>query len=48
MQLFINSLRDFKTQDNDLRGNIEWIAKENKVERTVIERILEKLQEVEK
>lgn len=48
MQLFINSLRDFKTQDNDLRGNIEWIAKENKVERAVIERILEKLQEVEK
>jgi DNA repair exonuclease SbcCD nuclease subunit len=48
MELFINSLRDFKEQNLDLRGAIEFIGKENKIERNVIDRILEKLKEVEK
>ena len=48
MTLFINSLRDFKSQNLDLRGSIEWIAKEQNIDRQVISRILEKLQEIEK
>ena len=48
MAQFIDSLRDFKAQDLDLRGAIEYIGKENKVERPVIDRILEKLLEMKK
>lgn len=48
MEKFINSLRDFKQQDLDLRGTIEFIGKEQKVPRPVIDRIVEKLLEVSK
>lgn len=46
MEVFINSLKDFKGQELDLRGTIEYIGKEQNVERPVIDRILEKLGEV--
>lgn len=45
METFINSLKDFKNQDLDLRGMIEYVGKEQKVDRPVIDRILEKLGE---
>jgi exonuclease SbcD len=48
LELFVNSLRDFKSQDMDIRGAIEFIGKEQKVEKAVIDRILEKLVEVSK
>jgi exonuclease SbcD len=48
LELFVNSLRDFKSQNLDLRGAIEFIGKEQNVERPVIDRILEKLVEVSK
>ena len=47
LELFVNSLRDFKNQDLDVRGAIEYIGKEQNVERAVIDRILEKLKEVQ-
>jgi exonuclease SbcD len=47
LELFVNSLRDFKNQNLDLRGAIEYIGKEQNVERKVIDRILEMLKEVE-
>lgn len=46
METFINSLKDFKSQDLDLRGTIEYIGKQQNVSRPVIDRILEKLAEV--
>jgi DNA repair exonuclease SbcCD nuclease subunit len=46
MERFIDSLRDFKQQDLDLRGTIEYIGKEQKVARPVLDRINEKLTEV--
>jgi DNA repair exonuclease SbcCD nuclease subunit len=48
LQTFIDSLKDFTVQDLDLRGSIEYIGKQQKIERPVIERILSKLLEVEK
>jgi DNA repair exonuclease SbcCD nuclease subunit len=48
LELFVNSLRDFKNQDLDVRGSIEYIGKEQKVERPVIDRILDKLKGVSK
>lgn len=48
MENFINSLKDFKNQELDLRGIIEYIGKEQNIERPVIDRILTKLNEVGK
>ena len=48
LELFVNSLRDFKNQDLDVRGAIEYVGKEQNIERPVIERILQKLGEVQK
>lgn len=47
LDTFINSLKDFKNQSLDIRGQIELIGKENNVERVVIDTILTKLGEVE-
>ncbi len=46
IEQFINSLKEFKQQDLDLRGSIEFIAKEQKISRPVVDRILEKLHEL--
>ena len=46
LEKFINSLKELPQQDLDLRGTIEFIAKEQKVARPVIDRINEKLLEV--
>jgi DNA repair exonuclease SbcCD nuclease subunit len=48
MERFISSLKDFKSQDLDLRGSIEYIGKENNFARPVIDRILEELKKVQK
>lgn len=47
LELFVNSLRDFKNQDLDVRGAIEFIGKQQNIERPVIDRILEKMKEIQ-
>jgi DNA repair exonuclease SbcCD nuclease subunit len=47
LERWINSLRDFQVQDTDLRGIIEFIGKDQKIDRAVIDRILAKLREIQ-
>jgi DNA repair exonuclease SbcCD nuclease subunit len=46
LETFIASLKDFKGQELDLRGIIEHIGKEQKIDRAVIDIVLKKLEEV--
>ena len=47
LDTFISSLKDWKHQGLDLRGQIELIGKEMKVDRVVIDTVISKLGEVE-
>lgn len=47
LEQFISQLKDFKSQELDLVGTITLIAKENNIKKEVVDRILNKLGEVE-
>lgn len=47
LETFIESLKDFKSQDMDLRGTIELLAKEQNIDRGIVDIIINKLGELE-
>ena len=47
LETFIASLKDFKSQETDLRGMIEHIGREQNIDRTIVEIVLNKLGEID-
>ena len=48
LENFISSLKDFKANSLDLRGTVEQISKEQKIERPIVDLIFSKITELEK